>query len=158
MGNSAGGQQNQVPNPWKKNNLGDWLDNALANATVSANPAKLGVVDVRHTTIPALMSLGLDRDTAARVRDAGMNRSGADKSAAWLATENVVPFEIFQQMEPYITVRTSVFHVDAVGYMQGTRQTVRMEAIIDVTDGTPKVVWMRDLPAGGLNGQLLNPE
>ena len=49
------------------------------------------------------------------------------------------------QLEKYITARTQVYRVQAVGYFDGGGPTARVEAVIDTNLGRPRIVSWRDL-------------
>ena len=49
------------------------------------------------------------------------------------------------QGERYITARTQVYRVQALGYFDGGGPTARIEAVIDTNAGRPRIISWRDL-------------
>jgi hypothetical protein len=77
--------------------------------------------------------------------------SGTDVPAdrlntGWLVINNVVnSINDLEKVDPLITGRGDVFHVQSVGYFEGGGPMARVEAVIDATQDPPQVVFMRDL-------------
>lgn len=67
------------------------------------------------------------------------------QTPAWLYTEaNITPSSL-QTADRYITARTQVYRVQAIGYFDGGGPTARIEAVIDTNAGRPRIVYWRDL-------------
>lgn len=76
--------------------------------------------------------------------------SGADVApdrliAGWLVINGTLTINQLEQLDPLITGRGDVFHVQSVGYFDGGGPMSRVEAIIDGTQDPPQVIFMRDL-------------
>jgi len=76
--------------------------------------------------------------------------SGADVSpdrliAGWLVLNGTLTINQLQSLDPLVTGRGDVFHVQSVGYFDGGGPMARVEAIIDGTQDPPQVIFMRDL-------------
>jgi hypothetical protein len=70
------------------------------------------------------------------------------QTLAWLYTNTSVGLSVdkLKQIEPYITTVSQVYRVQVVGYLQGSPQFARVEAIIDTNAGQPRLVApIRDL-------------
>lgn len=72
-------------------------------------------------------------------------------TGAWLVTQANLTPEKFKAIEKYVTGSSMVYRVQSVGYLTGGGPVARVEAVIDVNLGSPRVVYFRDL------GDLDNP-
>ena len=50
-----------------------------------------------------------------------------------------------QGLERYATARTQVYRVQSIGYFDEAGPMARVEAVIDVNQGKPRIVYYRDL-------------
>jgi hypothetical protein len=66
-------------------------------------------------------------------------------TVAWLLADGTLPVEVLQGLERYITARTQVYRVQAVGYFDEGGPVARVEAVIDTNQGKPRIVYYRDL-------------
>jgi type II secretory pathway component PulK len=71
------------------------------------------------------------------------------QTPAWLITQANVPVATMKQLDQYITARSQVYRLQAVGHYDGGGATARVEAVIDLNAGRPRVVYYRDLTALG---------
>jgi type II secretory pathway component PulK len=76
------------------------------------------------------------------------------QTPAWLLVQGKLDVNTLIQLEPYITTRSQVFRVQSVGYFDNRGTAARVEAIIDINGGRPRILTWRDLtPLGkGWNG------
>ena len=65
--------------------------------------------------------------------------------AGWLVLNGTLTINQLEKLDPLITGRGDVFHVQSVGYFDGGGPMARVEAIIDGTQDPPQVIFMRDL-------------
>jgi hypothetical protein len=93
--------------------------------------------------IPGLSDTIADQIIA--TRDAQSPLDPATTSGAWLATTGAVPPALFQQVEKYITGKSSVYRIQALGYFGKDGPQARVEAVIDTNQGAPRVLSFRDL-------------
>jgi hypothetical protein len=66
-------------------------------------------------------------------------------SPVWLVTAAQINPANLRQWESYITTRTQVFRVQAVGYYEAGGPMVRIEAVIDGNCGRPRLLYWREL-------------
>jgi type II secretory pathway component PulK len=81
------------------------------------------------------------------------------QTPAWLISlANLSPSKL-QALEPYITARSQVYRVQAVGAFDSGGPTARIEAVIDMNHGRPRIVSYRDLTelGKGFDMSLLKP-
>jgi hypothetical protein len=65
--------------------------------------------------------------------------------AGWLVLNATLTINQLETIDPLVTGRGDVFHVQAVGYFDGGGPMARVEAIIDGTQDPPQVIFRRDL-------------
>ena len=68
---------------------------------------------------------------------------------AWLITQAGLSPSTVQALDKYITARSQVYRVQSVGYFDASGPTARVEAVIDLNAGRPRVVYYRDLTSLG---------
>jgi hypothetical protein len=66
-------------------------------------------------------------------------------TTAWIVINSLTDLPTLKSLDPYITARGDVFHLQSVGYFDGGGPMARVEAVIDATQIPPQVVFMRDL-------------
>jgi hypothetical protein len=67
------------------------------------------------------------------------------QSLAWLViSANLDPTKV-GAMDTYFTSRTTVYRVQAIGYFDNGGPVARIEAVIDTSNGNPRIVMWRDL-------------
>jgi len=65
--------------------------------------------------------------------------------AGWLVIDGITDINTLESLDPFITGRGDVFHVQSVGYFEGGGPVARVEAVIDATQDPPLVIFLRDL-------------
>jgi DNA uptake protein ComE-like DNA-binding protein len=69
---------------------------------------------------------------------------------AWLVTTAGLSPSKVQQLEPYITARSTVYKFQVLGYFGGSGGPVsRLEAVVDTSFGRPRILYIRDLTERG---------
>jgi hypothetical protein len=67
-------------------------------------------------------------------------------NTGWLVVNGLISnINTLEQLDPFITGRGDVFHVQSVGYFEGGGPMARVEALIDATLDPPQIIFMRDL-------------
>lgn len=98
------------------------------------------------STLPGLDTADVDAIFAKR--PSGSSADGIDpiyQTPAWLYTEANIAVSKLQALERYVTARTQVYRIQSVGYFQNGGPVVRVEAVVDVNDGKPRILYYRDL-------------
>jgi len=67
------------------------------------------------------------------------------QTSAWMYTEAKVPAAKMQALDRYVTGRTQVYRIQAVGYFEREGPIARIEAVVDANNGKPRFVYYRDL-------------
>ncbi len=86
--------------------------------------------------------------------------AGARATNGWLVIEGVVDLPTMRKLDPFLTTRGNVFRMQVVGYFDTGGPFTRLEAVIDASEDTPKLVFVRDLTelGKGFSYQALVPE
>ena len=71
-------------------------------------------------------------------------------TGSWLVTQAGMRPDIFRQIERYITGYTQTYRVQSIGYFGRGGPVARVEAVIDINGGKPRIVYFRDLTELGL--------
>jgi len=139
-----------ILSPWTTKNMGEYLQSALEQLTVSGEPVRKGVINVNRAPAFVLRALpDVTEEIADQIASAAASRSATETTPAWLLLEEVVDLELFRKIEPFITTQGKVFRVESVGFFENGGPVVRVEAIIDVSTGIPVLVQKRELSAQG---------
>ncbi len=93
--------------------------------------------------VPTLTEVEADAILAARANQ--LPTEPATVSGAWLITTDTLTSQRYQQIEKYVTGSTMVYRVQAIGYFANGKQSARMEAVIDINQGAPRFLHVRDL-------------
>jgi len=67
------------------------------------------------------------------------------QSLAWLISDVGLSPAVAKGLDAYFTSRTTVYRVQAIGYFDDGGPVARIEAVIDATNGSPRIVMWRDL-------------
>ncbi|HVK12593.1 MAG TPA: hypothetical protein VM597_27840 [Gemmataceae bacterium] len=112
-------------------------------------PAKVNVNTAPREVLLALPGLTETQVDSILVRRPTYTNGQAPDTAydtiAWLLTDAQVPVATMQSLERYVTARTQVYRVQALGYFDQGGPVSRLEAVIDVNAGKPRIAYFRDL-------------
>lgn len=139
-----------VPSPLNDpSQLGTLLPKLMDKTTVQQAIEMVPRLNVNTASMEVLMGLpNVTSDMATAIVTNRANLSPTDQgtvSAAWLITSNTLTSAQYQQLEKYITGTTMVYRVQSIGYLDSGGAVVRMEAVIDTNQGSPRFLYMRDL-------------
>jgi hypothetical protein len=70
-------------------------------------------------------------------------------SLTWLVTEADMEIASLRDYEQYFTARSQVFRFQVVGYFETNGPTTRLEAVVDVNGGRPRLLYWRDITSLG---------
>ncbi|MCX5659890.1 MAG: type II secretion system protein GspK [Planctomycetota bacterium] len=119
-----------------------------------------GLVNVNAASADVLAALpGIDANLAQRIADVRGSLDGATKSTtAWLVTQdNLLTAEQFKQVAPRLTSRSYQYRLRCVGFGWPCGRFRVIEAVIDASRASGKVLYLRDLTRLGLP-LALDPE
>ena len=97
-------------------------------------------------TLPGLTEADVDGIVAKRPQYTGGDTPDTVYGTiAWLLQDGTIPVATLQSLERYATARTQVYRVQSIGYFDEGGPMARVEAVIDVNQGKPRLVYYRDL-------------
>ena len=128
--------------------LGKLLDKTTTTAGMEL-PAKVNINTAPRevlVTLPGLSDADADAILAKRPQyGAGDAPDSVYGTIAWLLQDDSIPVSTLQGLERYATARTQVYRVQSIGYFDEGGPMARVEAVIDVNQGRPRIVYYRDL-------------
>jgi hypothetical protein len=121
------------------------LDKVCTKADVEIIP-RLNVNTAPREVLQGLPGLeDSDVDAIMSAREGLVPDDPATTSAAWLVTmANLTPAK-FKALEKYVTGSSMVYRVESIGYLAGGSPMVRVEAMIDINLGSPRILYFREL-------------
>lgn len=128
--------------------------------TKPAGSRSLGLVNVNGAPAEVLGALpGMDANLAQRIVDVRGSLDGSTKSTtAWLVTQdNLLTPEQYKQVAPRLTSRSYQYRLRCVGFGWPCGRFRVIEAVIDTSRASGKILYLRDLTRLGLP-LALNPE
>lgn len=70
------------------------------------------------------------------------------QSPAWLLTEANIKLDTVKRIEKYVTTRSQVYRLQVIGRIENG-PSARIEAVIDINGGRPRLLFWRDLTEAG---------
>ena len=114
----------------------NYLGRVLDDVTVELSPISEGRIDVTEAPVEVLAGVpGLDLSLAQRIvqhRSGSTTPSGTTQeqdTIAWLV--DVIDLAKLKELEPYLTCRSDVYSVQAIGYRDNQSAVYRTTATID---------------------------
>jgi hypothetical protein len=124
------------------------LDKTTAKSAFELNP-RLNVNTAPPDVMTAAgMSAGVTQDdvnNALAIRANLTPGTAETVTGAWLVTQAGMQPAIFQQLERLITGQSQVYRITSIGYFQTGGPVARVEAVVDVNQGYPRIIYYRDL-------------
>lgn len=163
------GVQTNLSSPWSTSTADISTNVAqLVNVlTLTDNPYIDGRINVNLAPreillgIPNMTEQLADQIAGSQARGSS-GQSLADQTpdrmtTAWLVINSLTDINTLEQLDPYLTARGDVFHLQSVGYFDGGGPMARVEAVIDATQIPPLVIFKRDLTelGRGFSGGML---
>ena len=111
-----------------------------------------GLVNVNTAPAEVLAVLpGLDASLAQQIVDLRKDLPPETKSTiAWLYTQNLLDAEAFKKAAPFLTARSYQYSVRCIGFGVPCGRYRVLEAVLDLSGGTPRVAYLRDITRLGL--------
>ncbi len=146
----------RLESPLTSETLEELLPVLLDRTTTRADQKRFeGLINVNTASrISLLMVPGMTESIAdliltGRPAGAELGGSAAEDGLAWLLSSGVLTPEEFRRYERYLTGRSFVYRVQAIGFFAGEPTQARVEAVVDVTGAVPRVLWWLDLTRAG---------
>jgi hypothetical protein len=86
-----------------------------------------------------------DVDNIINLRDSLNPGDPATITGTWLVTVAKISPDTYKLLEKFVTGRTMVYRVQSIGYFGKGGPVARVEAVIDVNQGAPRILYFRDL-------------
>jgi type II secretory pathway component PulK len=126
----------------------------LDKFTVASDPKKplIGLVNINTASAEVLAALpGMDANLAAQIVDVRKDLDPTvKKSIAWLVTQDVLKADAFKAVAPYLTARSFQYSIKCIGYGWPCGRYRILEAVLDLSSGTPRIAYLRDITQLGL--------
>jgi type II secretory pathway component PulK len=144
----ARGIQVEVPSGITKENLPTLLD----LFTTEKSDFFDGLINVNTASATVLAALsGIDMPLAESIVATRADLSPDRRATiAWLYQEGVVNANKFKEIAPNLTARSYQYHFDVIGYGLPSGRYRVLEAVVDVSPATPRVLYLRDITRLGL--------
>ncbi len=134
----------------------EMLGKLLDKCTTSANaelPARVNVNTAPREVLMCVPGMtDADADAIIAKRPTYYNGDAPDtnfNTIAWLSTAAGLKPAVMQSLELFVTARTQVYRVISVGHFDEAGPIARVEAVIDVNQGKPRIAYYRDLTDQG---------
>jgi hypothetical protein len=132
------------------------LDKLTTKKTANLTP-RININTAPSAVLSALAPNGtplLDTSTVQTIMSTRPSTSGDApdpifQTPAWLITEANLPVSTVQSLDQYITTVSQVYRIQSIGHFEGGGPTARVEAVIDVNAGRPRILYYRDLTGLG---------
>jgi DNA uptake protein ComE-like DNA-binding protein len=120
---------------------------ALDLFTTSTLKTTDGLININTAPIEVLTTVpGIDEPLAESILSARKSISPEKRGTiAWLFQEDVVDAATFKKIAPFLTARGCQFSFQVVGFGVPSGRFRRLEVVIDSSELTPRVVYLRDL-------------
>jgi type II secretory pathway component PulK len=147
------GQPTRYPSPLNDRGTQQELLPVLFDKVTTLRSAEIpGRININTAPAAVLATLpGLTDTDVQNILSRRPSISGTDtpdpifQTPAWLLTQaNLAPDKL-RTLDKYITTRSQVYRLQSVGYFDGGGPTARLEAVIDINGGRPRIVHWRDL-------------
>jgi type II secretory pathway component PulK len=121
------------------------LDKLTAKSNHELNP-RINVNTCPGTLLSVLPGVTAeDVSNSLSVRTTLDPNSAEYKTGAWLVTQAAMNPLIFQQIETYVGGYTQTYRIQSIGYFAQGGPVARVEAVIDINGGQPRILYYRDL-------------
>jgi type II secretory pathway component PulK len=160
----------QYPSPLNDpGKLASLLPVLLDKCTTTADAQILGRVNINTAPQPVLVALQglvpeLTTDNIQQIismrpaLDSGYQQDPTFSTPAWLITQlNITPTAM-DKLDKYITTRSQVYRFQVLGYFDGGGPMVRLEAVVDTNNGSPNILYQRDITELGKGFDLQNTQ
>jgi type II secretory pathway component PulK len=118
-------------------------------ARINVNTASKEVLTTLTGIVPELTDTDVQNILSSRPSpSAGQSSDTTFTSIGWLLSEAKIAPATLQKLEKFVTARSQVYRVQVIGRI-ANGPSARVEAVIDVNAGRPRVLYYRDLTEAG---------
>lgn len=125
--------------------FGELLDKTTTTTNVELTP-RINLNTAPREVLMAVPGMtDSEADAVIAQRDSQDPAAPGTVSGAWAVTSGAVSQATYRKIGKYVTGRTMVYRVQSVGYFARGGPVARVEAVIDVNQGAPRILYFRDL-------------
>jgi type II secretory pathway component PulK len=130
--------------------MSTYLPKLLGKTTTSSDSSTPGRININQAPravllcIPGMTASIADQIIAKRTLDP-VKMTEAHQYETWPLTEGIVPLELMKSLYPFVTAKGSVYRVQSLGYFEKGGVSSRIEAILDSTQSTTKLLFWKDI-------------
>jgi hypothetical protein len=125
--------------------FGELMDKATTTKNIEL-PPRINLNTAPREVLVAVPGMTEEEaDAVLAQRDALDPTAPGTVTGAWAVTSGAVTQATYRRIAKYVTGRTMVYRVQAVGYLARGGPVARVEAVIDVNQGAPRTLYFRDL-------------
>lgn len=152
-GGPAAGQTVQLRSPFPNGPfaMATYLPKLMENLSVNPDATIPGRINVNQCSRVVLLGIpGLDEELvndimANRIEEMAESDDETQRYETWLLTEGIVTLDEMKALMPFVTAQGHVFRAQIVGFTDAPGPTVRIEALIDATTESPRLLFWRDM-------------
>jgi len=141
-----------VKNPFSPDSgtMSSTLPKLFANCTTTSNTLTPGRININQASkvvlqcIPNLTPDLADAILSQRPQDP-LTATDVDQCPAWPLIKGVLTLDQMKQIMPFINTGGNVFRAQVIGGFEKGNVTARVEAVIDATQSTPRIVFWKDI-------------
>ncbi|QDU18202.1 type II secretion system protein GspK [Urbifossiella limnaea] len=125
--------------------FGELMDKATTTTNVELTP-RINLNTAPREVLMAVPNMTEEEaDAIIAQRDALNPTDPGTVTGAWVVTSGAVSQATYRRIGKYVTGRTMVYRIQAVGYFGSGGPVARAEAVIDINQGAPRTLYFRDL-------------
>jgi hypothetical protein len=130
--------------------MGVYLPKLMENFTATASPKIPGRININQAPRTVLMGIpGMTEEVVERIIGERYPDVTSDmpqrRYETWILSEGLVTLNQMKSLMPYVTAQGSVYRAQIIGYYEQGGPSARIEAVIDATTPSPRLVFWRDL-------------
>lgn len=152
------GVDSVLDSPWTGDpgSIQSELPNLIDRLTTTDSNTISGRINVNQARFEVLVGIpGITEELAnsivATQRSAQRNNSAKKNNGrhtvAWLLYEGLVDLKSLRRIAPYLTTHGDVYRIYSMGYFDRGAPTAFVEAIVDASEMSPRIISFRELPA-----------
>jgi DNA uptake protein ComE-like DNA-binding protein len=127
-----------------------YLPKLMDHFTATGNPTIPGRININQASRTVLLGIpGMTDEIVQRIIGERLPESGVDmpqrRYETWILSEGLVTLNEMKSLMPYVTAQGSVYRAQIIGYFEQGGPSARIEAVIDATTPSPRLVFWRDL-------------
>ena len=151
------GEDTIIDSPWSSDPqiVSESYPELADSMCLHSGPATEGRININLAPVEVLRGVpGMSGDTARKISAAQKQildrlisrQRPTHTSVAWLLTDGLVDLDMLRKLAPFITAGGDVYRFRSIGSFGDNGPVTQIEAVIDVSTESARVVLHRDLP------------